>query len=223
MVSASLPGEFILLVQKMQEGLEAKIGYNKTTTGQAPNSRASGDLVDSLLQQNQILITGEADQNLLDLVTDIIETKIEMMKIYYTEPRQYIIDGVPVVVKVSELLRQFQGQPLGEFQVYVKPQSNYPNQWEAEFGFLVQVMNTMAPDGTPLIPPDMVKATLGKKFPDAAPGGKYYQMSQAEQIGLQVMEQQAQEAEEQKKLEGKIKTRMQGQVINAAVPQPGGE
>jgi hypothetical protein len=223
MISATFSGEFILLVSKMQEGLEAKIGYNKTTMGQAPNSRASGDLVDSLLQQNQVLITGEADQNLLDLVTDIIETKIEMMRLYYTEPRQYIINGTPVIMKVSDQLKQYQGKPLAEFQVYVKPQSNYPNQWEAEFGFLAQLMQTPTPDGTPLVDPEMVKMVLGKKFPDLAPGGRYYKISQATQIGMQVLQQQKAEAEQKAKLEGKIQSRMQGNVVSQLIPSPNGE
>lgn len=223
-IQASMPGEFILLVQKLQEGLDSKIGVNKTTTGQAPNSRASGDLVETLLQQNTVMITGEADQNLIILVTDIIETKIAMMKLFYTEPRQYIIDGQPQVFVPAEVFTQVDGKPLGEFQVNIKPQSNYPNQWESELSFLVQMMGIQTQDGTPIVDPEMIRMVLGKKFPDLAPGGKYYQMSKATQIGLQVLAQQQKEAEEQAELEGKMKSRVTASALSEIIPsQTNGE
>ena len=210
----SMPGEFVLLVQKMQEGLDNKIGVNKVTTGQAPNSRASGDLVETLIQQNTILITGEADQNLLQVVTDIVETKIEMMRVLYTEPRQYIINGAPVTVNPSELLSQYNGKPIEQFEVFVKPQSNYPNRWEADLAFALQAVQTLMPDGSPLAPPEFAMEILGQKYPDLGVGGKYYQMSRATQIGMAVLQQQKLEEERQAKLKQKAINRVDAQTLD---------
>lgn len=210
----SMPGEFVLLVQKMQEGLDNKIGVNKVTTGQAPNSRASGDLVDTLIQQNTILITGEADQNLLQVVTDIVETKIEMMRVLYTEPRQFIINGEPVLLTASEMLTQYKGKPIEQFEVFVKPQSNYPNRWEADLAFALQAVQTMMPDGTPLAPPEFAKEILGQKYPDLGVGGKYYQMSEALKIGMQVIQQQKVEEERQAKLKQKAINRVDTETLD---------
>ncbi len=210
----SMPGEFVVLLQKMQEGLDNKIGVNKVTTGQAPNSRASGDLVETLIQQNTILITGEADQNLLEVVTNIIETKIEMMRVLYTEPRQFIINGAPVTLVPSDVLTQYQGKPIQEFEVFVKPQSNYPNRWETDLAFALQMMQTVGPDGTPLVPQEFVYEILGQKYPDLGVGGKFYQLSQATKIGLQVLQQQKIEAERQEKLKQKAINRVDTQTLD---------
>lgn len=199
----SMPGEFVVLLQKMQESLDSKIGVNKVTMGQAPNSRASGDLVETLIQQNTVLITGEADQNLLQVVTDIIETKIEMMRTFYTEPRQFVINGAPVTINASEHLSLYQDKPIEQFEVFVKPQSNYPNRWETDLAFALQLMNTRTPSGEPLVPPEFVREILGQKYPDLGMGGKFFQLSRATQIGLQVLQQQAQEAERAEKLKQK--------------------
>lgn len=188
------------------------LGVSDISYGEVPSAQASGKLVEILRQANSIVITGEGNLRLSDLIEDVIETRLMMWRQYYTEPRYYFINGTPRAINVSKLLTTYKtrtetGEELEkeipEFQVKVRPNSNFPQQFENEFAFLLQLMETPSPDGAPLVPREAILDVLAQRYPQFGRDGEYYRLSEATARGLQVLQQEQAKAEaEQKTLKG---------------------
>jgi hypothetical protein len=183
----------------MTQMLTRSQGVNETTYGEAPGAESSAKLVQTLLRQNVIIVTGEANQNFNDAIEDIIDTRIRMMRELYTEPRPYVINGqVRNLIVSRELKYQTIQGPDGTptqveipfFDIRVKANSNFPNQWESEFGFALSLATSVMADGMPILNREAVLDFLAQKFPEWGRNGPYYKMAQATMIGLQVMKQQ---------------------------------
>lgn len=215
------PQEPMLIYNVTKENSSKSMGINDVTYGKSPGAKSSGDLVEMLIRQNVVLVTGELQVNLNNVVADIIETRLSLMRIFYTEPRQYYIDGQLQMVNVSRLLSVRQGQdengqpieePIGDFQVVVKPNSNLPNEWEGKLQMFQSLYANVDPaDGTHLIPREAVLDVLAEKYPNLGVNGKYYQMGQVMQLGMQAMQQKQQE---QAKLD-QIKQKMEAKGLQA--------
>lgn len=225
-VQGQAPQEFFALVNNLKESLEQKIGANDVTRGQSPGANSSGDLVEVLLRQNQSQLTGEANDNLNDWVEEVIEARIELYKVFYTEPRYYMIHGSPRAITVSSELKYQQVMEDGQLvkkevpklEVRVKPNSNFPNQWEYDLAFAIKMMTTPRPDGTPVLNEAFLYDVLAEQYPELGVGGKYWQLSEATRIGLQYLQAQAQkqqrDAETQKQVEQKMVGKGMQEVFN---------
>jgi hypothetical protein len=203
-----VPTEYLQLVETSKMSAQKKLGISEVTFGKAPTSSASGDMVEALINQNQVLITGEANQSLNDMIEDMIETRMAMMKQFYVEPRVYMIGGTEQTVVVSRILSTRMVEENGaqvekdvpSIEVKVLPESNVPMRWERDVALLTRVSQSVAyPDGMPVIPPDMILDLMAQRFPDLAPGGKYRTQNALAQIGAQVVQRQQAMAEQQAK------------------------
>jgi hypothetical protein len=164
------------------------------------------------LRQSTSVITGEMARNLNDLVGNIHEAKIEMYRNFYTEDRLWIINGRQEILNLSEVLKKYP-----KFQIRVRPNSNAPNQWESDLAFALELMKTPSPDGSPLIAQEFIYDLLGQKYPELAQGGKYYVLSQATKIGMQVINQQKQKEAENAQVLGQAKSQLQSKGLNAVM------
>lgn len=214
------------IYNSMKVNAEKKGGVNDVSYGESPTKQASAELADSLMQQNQILVTGEPNQNLDLFVTSTIRARLLMMRVYYKKPRVYEIDGKFQVVNVKKILSTFtqtdeNGQPeeipIPEFLVEVKGGSNLANQWEADLSRLVAMASQPLADGAPIIPREAVLDHLAERYPKFAVGAQYYQMSQATQIGLRVMAEQQKKAEEEQKLQDSVEKKIINKGMSAAI------
>jgi hypothetical protein len=199
------------MINQMLQAAESRGSQSDVVEGQSPGSHASGDLVQLLLQQSANMITGEMARNLTEVVSSIHETKIEFYRNFYTEDRLWIINGRQEVMNLSEILKQYP-----KFQVRVKPNSNFPNQAERDLAFILQLVDkqNVSPTGEVYVPPEFVKYLLGQLYPELAPGGKYYQLSEATKVGLQVMAQQKAKQQENEQVLRQAKSRMQSEGLN---------
>ena len=152
------------------------------------------------MKQNAAIITGEANQQLNAVVESIIETRLMMWKQYYVEPRFYYIDGQWQAVTLADVLSQYEvvtaegkveQRDIPMFQVRAKPGSNIANQWELDLAFAIQLYGLKKPDGMPLIPPEAIYDIIQQRYPQWSREGKYYQLSEATKVGMQVMSQEA--------------------------------
>ena len=209
--SGSAPKENYSLYEFFKSDAQKQQGVNDVTYGGQLKGEPSGKTINMLLRQNTVLVTGEANTNLADTIEEIVETRLQIWKQFYTEPRWYFINGEMQAITLSEELKyqkkknpqtgEMEKKPIPMFQITVKPNSNFPNQWEIDFGFMLQLAQTPMPDGTPLVDREALVDMLAAKYPQFGRNGIYYQMAQATGIGLKVIQQQqAKEAEEQKTL-----------------------
>jgi hypothetical protein len=222
-----------------KENSKRKLGISGVTYGDAPTKSASGELADTLLSQNETVVTGEANQNISDAIEEIVETRILIWRKFYNNPRVYNIGGVQTELVLVEHLNftqtdvggQMTAKPIGDIQVSVRPESNFPNKWENTIRLLSQLSAIKNEDGVPLIPSEMILDLLGQRFPDLAAGGKYHQTSKIIQLGMQVMqEQQARQQEEEKDtklttqtVEQKMRQRLATDAVNKVMGEPNGE
>lgn len=192
------PAELFQLYQMTKKDASERLGVNSTTRGESPGGTASAKLVQTLIRQNQPLVAGESNANLNDCVERMIKSRLHLMKEFYKTPRVYYIDGIFKAINVSRLLSVQQvktetgviEEEIPLLQVIVKPNSNFPNEWESELEFLMGLYSVQRPDGSPLIPAEALYDSLAQRFPKLSREGEYYQLSQATAIGLQVMAQQ---------------------------------
>jgi len=187
--SGQIPSQLFELYNAAQNKATQAIGVNEVTYGEAPSSRASGKMVDTLLRQNVVMITGEASLNMNDAIEDMIETRLWMYKKYYVEPRFYIINGKEEALRLSELMAN-----MNTMNVNVKPNSNFPNKWEEEMNFVLQMGSTPLADGLPALPREAVIDQIAEQYPQYGRDSQYYQISQVLQLGLQAMKQQQEQA-----------------------------
>lgn len=196
----SAPQEPLQIYQAMKANASKQLGVNDISYGRTPTSQASGDLAEILLRQNQVVVTGEANQRLNDVIESIVETRLLMWKQYYTEPRMFYINGKFQAVNLSKLLSvqrvkdpatgEVKEVPIPAFQIRVKPGSNLANQWEGDLTFAMQLFNMKGPDGMPLIPKEAILDLIQQRYPQFGREGDYYQLSEAMKIGLQVLSQE---------------------------------
>jgi hypothetical protein len=218
------------LYTAMKEDAQRQQGISDVTYGKSPGAAPAARLVQILLQQNQIIVTGEANQAMNEVVEDIVETKLMMWRRFYTEPRWFIINGNPEALVLSRLLKVFkvkdpqsgaeQEKEIPEFQISVSPNSNFPQMWEINLSLFIELANVKKEDGTPLIPPEAILDHLAQRFPNLGRNGEYYKQSQATAIGMKVLQQQQLKLQQQAALEKKITDRATNQGIQRALPQP---
>lgn len=194
------PRENLEIFNAMKSNASRQQGVNEVSYGGSPSKSASGDLVELLMKQNTVLITGEANQRLNAVIESIVETRLMMWKRYYTEPRYYYINGQLQALRLSEVLSKYkvlneQGQmeerDIPMFQVHVKPGSNLANQWEIDLAFAIQLYGLRKPDGMPLIPPEAILDIVSRRYTQYGRDSEYYELSEATKLGMQVMSQEA--------------------------------
>ena len=201
--------QYIRSYQIVKGAIKESLSINNVTRGESSFSGESGSHAEALLNQNTTMVVGELNQNLNDFLEDIVETRIELWKQFYTEERPYIINGQQVMLILAEHLRQMPVEDkdgnviykeIGRIEVAVRADSNFPNRDEAEINILERMSKVLNEDGLPVVPSTMILDYIGKKFNGLAIGGKYRQDSQLMAIGKKALEQQ-QIAMEQKKIE----------------------
>jgi len=188
----SAPRENLEIYNAMKANASKTQGVSGVSYGQAPTSSASGKLTELLLAQNQIVVTGEANQRLSASIAAIVEMRIEFWKKYYTEPRWYFIDGWPVALTLSEYFstyttRDGKEKKVPKFQVTVRPNSNFPSRFEFELSFLLQLAQTPSPDGTPFVTRETILDTLSEMYPKLGRNTENYQMSEALKRGMEAI------------------------------------
>lgn len=224
-VKSEPPASLVTMYQFEKEEEQTDLGVNKISIGAEPAGTPSGFQVQLLQRQNQILITGELDSNLRLAITNIVESMMQLYKVLYRTERQYFIEGNNTKINVSEILSfqpvvdpksgktildengEPQLEPIEKFEVKVKPFSNYPNRFETDLAFFLQLSDKVDEQGLPIIPPDAILDLVATRYPEFGQNGKYRKLSRATEIGLAVLkqEQEAQE-QEQKKEEDLNKT-----------------
>jgi hypothetical protein len=202
------------IYRTLKENAPNKLGVSAISHGEAPTKNASGDMVERLIEQNTVTITGEANQNLNDAIEDIVETRMMIWKKFYTNTRYYMIEGKTVGLVLSDYLsyeetKDAQGQSVKKeipaLIVTVRPNSNFPNKWESDLNLFIQLLGKVdQTTGMPLIPFTMVQDLLGERYVGLAEGGRYRQDSQALGVGRQVIAQQQQAAQEKQKQQGML-------------------
>ena len=154
------------LYNAQKTNAEKQQGGNQVAYGQSPTKDASNQLAETLIQQNQILVTGEPNQNLDLFVTSVMTTRLLLMRKYYTKPRVYYIQGKLKVINVAKSLTttvqvndetgQEEELPIPYFQIEVKTGSNLANQWQSDLNMLVGMASQPLADGLPLVPREAV-------------------------------------------------------------------
>jgi len=197
------------LYKMQKENAPNKLGVSAITHGEAPTKNASGDMVEQLIAQNTVTITGEANQNLNDGIEDIVETRMMIWKKFYTNKRYYMIEGETVGLVLSEYLayeetKDAQGQTtkkeIPALIVTVRPNSNFPNKWENDLSLLIKLFTGVRDaDGSSAIPITMIQDLLGERYVGLAEGGRYRADNEALKIGRQVIAQQQQAAQAEQK------------------------
>jgi hypothetical protein len=85
------------------------------------------------------------------------------------------------------------------FQVYVRPNSNTPQQFEMTLALLFQLAQVQFADGSQLVSRELLADVISERFPQFGRDSIYWQESEIMKLGLQkAQEIQAQQAREQK-------------------------
>ena len=211
-VQGQPPSTQLELYKISKDNAQRDRGVNSVAYGDQPTAGSSGKLVALVQNQNQTVITGELDRNLREVLEDIIEGIFEVMKVLYNQPREYFLNGNIQSINVAEML-----QSMPKIEVTVEPGSNYPNQWERRLAFLTDMSNQMQDPAKKEAFNQAILDHLAIQYPDFAEGGKYRQIAQATQVGMQVMaQQQAQQeaqAQEQDAITGAMKSFDRNQLV----------
>ena len=206
-----------------KNNLRDALGIDKVSMGQSTGSHSSAKKEQFLASQNAMIVQGELNQNLNDVIRDVIQTRLEMYKLFYKRPRTWFIGGKPTVVNLSRALSVMQvtdekgnvtEAPIQSFQVFVKPESNFPYKWEKEINELLQFYSVQKPDGTPLIAVDAIIDMLESKYPRLA---LYRQMDKATAIGMQILKQQQEQAEKDQKFNNKIEDKFKSKALSLVI------
>ena len=219
-----------------KENAPHKLGVSAITHGEAPTKSAGHETIEDLISQNETIITGELNANLNDVIEDIVETRIMIWKKFYTNPRNYMIDGEVKELTLSEYLtveevQDGQGQTVSKkipaIIVTVRPNSNFPNKFEGTLSLFSKLASIAdQATGQQLIPFTAFQDLMSERFPGFAKGGKYRQDSQALAIGQQVMKQQQEQQLTQQKDKQKLidaaHAKARSAIINEAIPASSG-
>lgn len=220
------PREHMEIYSAAKQDSQRQLGVSDVSYGSAPGASVSGKLVETLLAQNSVIVTGEANQRLNSLVEDLVETRIELYKNFYVEPRYWMINGQPKLINLSDALQNIPvTNPDGSvstvdvpyFQVYVRPNSNFPRQFEFELSFMLELMqmNGVSPDGTPFVTTNQVRDFLSQKYPEFARTTEYAQESEIIKLGRQKLAELQAQQEEEARTQQKVKDAVQRKGINA--------
>jgi len=224
------PRENILLFNLLKENAKKQQGVSEVSYGQIPSARASGKLVEVLRRQNTVVITGEANQRLNDIVEDMIETRMLIYKQFYTEPRFYFIDGQPKAINVSKALTKFKIEgkngeerevTIPAFDIQVRSNSNFPQQFEQEFALILDLLNIKDASGNPILPIEALYDVLSQRYPQFGRQGKYYKISEELKIGREVMAQQEQKAKQATTDMRMVASKFKQEGLKAILPQMG--
>ncbi len=205
------------------------LGANKTVYGNSPTTNSSNKLAETLLRQSELLITGEINVNLNDLIEDVVETRIMLWRQFYTDPRPYFIHGKKKFISLASVLRtikvedektgQVTEEEITKFEITVRPNSNFPNRWENAIDFLIQLVEVK--DSPPELKNAiwfMIMDLLSEKFPELEMNGKYLKLGKATQVGLQQMQQEQQQQEGEQKDRDSIEKRLKGIAMKKMFP-----
>lgn len=213
-IAGKVSAESLAMRDKVVQKAELSQGVNSVSVGAAPERQTSGFQTQLLQKQNEVQVSGELDRNLRVAIENIVESMLEMYKVFYAEPREYTILGTKRLFNVSRMLTQVpgvdeNGQPTiiqnPKFEITARPFSNYPNRFEVELAEVSEIYTTLKDEnGVPLLPSDAVFDVLAMKYPEAAPNGKWRKLSKATQIGLQVMAEEQKKAEEEQKRQDQL-------------------
>ena len=135
------PQENMLIYNSLKANATKQQGVNDITYGQAPTAQSSNALADTLIRQNSMIITGEANNNLDECIEHMVEARILCWRQAYTKERWYLIEGEFQPLKLSEYLKSqpildpSAGEVVGQkeipmFEVEIKQSSNVAYQWE---------------------------------------------------------------------------------------------
>lgn len=203
------PDELMQLYSVDKQEAASRLGVNQVVKGQEPSAGSSAKLVQTLLTQSLPQVAGECNANLSVCIERMMKTRLLLMKKFYKMPRIYYIDNRFQVVNVSRLLtvqkvKQEDGQEIEQeiptLEISVKPNSNFPNQFESELGFIVDAYNTLKyPDGSPMVPPQAIYDVLSQRFPQFGEGGNWRTESEIFKMGWEMFMQQQQQLQMQQK------------------------
>lgn len=204
------PQEFSTLYSNTKQNIKKAQGAADVVFGEAPHSRASGELTEMLLQQASIQITGEAASNLIEFVKSVFETRIMMMRQAYITSRYYYINGKyePVVLsdrleydeQVDEMTGETRRVPIPKIEIKVEPESNYPMRWMRDVSILLRMAEVLGLDNG--IPMEMILDIIGERFPSIREGGKHRHLREVIKLGMAKMQEMQ---EEQEKEEANLK------------------
>lgn len=220
------PIEELTLYDRLKFNIQSRLGITDITFGRSPSKKDSAEKVQTLISQNEVLVTGEANANLNDAIEEIIETRILIWKQFYKEPRMYYIDGRMQWVIVSDLLQfeevnedgQTKKRKISKFEISVRPESNFPNKWARDLSILEQFYAMKREDGqTPLIPSKAIMDYIAQRFPQLSADSEYQKELEATKVGLQVMQQQAAQKQQEADFLNAAKKRLQSKALNAVM------
>lgn len=191
------------LYRFQRTGAQNDLGINDVVHGRTPTSQSSNALAETLLKQSEQQITGELNLSLTDFVHDLVDAMTELYKKFYTDPREYYIRGKAREINVAKALSYLffveNGvevmKEIKKIQIEVKPNSNFPNKWEDRLNLLLAFSERAEPDGTPMVPPPLIRDVMSERFPELGPNGEYYQVSEVYRRGIQGMKEDAVEEE----------------------------
>lgn len=203
------PRENMQIYEYVKADAKNQLGVNDVSYGKAPGATVSGKMVETLLQQNSVIVTGEAQQRFTSAVEHMIEARLELYKQFYTEPRIWMIGGQPHVINLSEALsvmnvydpvtQETKQMQVPYFQVLVRPNSNTPQQFEMTIALLFQLAQVQFADGSQLVTRELLADVLSERYPQFGRDSKYWQESEIMKLGMQkAQEIQAQQMEQQK-------------------------
>lgn len=180
---------------------------NDITIAGEPKGQSSGYQTALLQRQNAMIVTGELDRNLRGALEDIIETHIDLWRVFFTDDRPYFIGAEQVPINVAALL-----EPYRKFQIMVRPFSNHPFRWEQRLGVLTDIVKMTDPMGAPLYPDAALalRDHIAVEYPDFAENGKYGKMSQVIQLATQLLAQQQQQLQAQQQQQQQVGETIQG-------------
>lgn len=199
------PTGYITMYDMFRQMAEKNQGINQVAFGNA-SPGDSGRKVDTLLQQTEMVVTGEGNKNLQAWVEAVIEARLLIMRQFYVQPRPYTIGGKQVLVVVANRLKNIEvlNQETGEtetieypnFEISVRPDSNAPYKWERELQQLTSLLGTLPEYMQPMFA-EMILDLLSERYPELGPNGKLRAVNEDAQLGAQIRERR--EALEQEK------------------------
>jgi hypothetical protein len=124
MLHAQVSGESLKEYEIATTNADKASAVNDITIAGEPKGQSSGYQTALLQRQNAMIVTGELDRNLRDAIEEIVETDIELWRVFFTDDRPYFIGAEQVPINVAKVL-----EPYRKFQINVRPFSNHPFRW----------------------------------------------------------------------------------------------
>ena len=224
------PTGYITLIQLMKGISEKNVGISEVSFGKSA-PQESGEKVNALLQQTEMVITGESSANLQSYVEEVVEARLLIMRQFYVAPRPYTIGGKQVLVSVAEMLKNVpvENRMTGEmelfaypnFEITVRPDSNAPYRWERELNQLTQILGTMPPEMQPGFI-EMILDLLSQRYPELGPNGKFRQTNKATQLGTEILTRREELTNNRKSMMESVAKKKSSQAVNEYLKRTGG-